>query len=85
MIFPKFNNGHIIDKIREQYDPLALHVKPHVTLVFPFESNFETVELQEYLSAVLAETNPFELILSGVTLTGSGEYLFLNVQKGIFE
>lgn len=39
MIFPKFENIKIIDEIRDKYDPLANHVRPHITLVFPFESN----------------------------------------------
>ena len=38
MIFPQFNNIEIIDGIRDRYDPLAKLVRPHITLVFPFES-----------------------------------------------
>ncbi len=34
MIFPEFKNMEIIDKIRNQYDPLANLVRPHITLVF---------------------------------------------------
>jgi hypothetical protein len=30
MIFPKFENGQIIDKVRERYDPLANHVRPQL-------------------------------------------------------
>ena len=36
MIFPKFSNMEIIDRIRRNYDPLADLVRPHITLVFPF-------------------------------------------------
>ena len=38
MIFPEFENMEIIDNIRKKYDPLAELVRPHITLVFPFES-----------------------------------------------
>ena len=38
MIFPEFDNIEVIDKIREQYDPLANFVRPHITIVFPFDS-----------------------------------------------
>lgn len=83
MIFPKFHNGEIIDKVREKYDPLANHVKPHITLVFPFESEIETNELKEHISKVLSEIAPFEVILNGITPTNDfGQYLFLNIQKG---
>jgi hypothetical protein len=40
MIFPQFDNIEVINNIRTKYDPLADLVLSHVTLVFPFESNF---------------------------------------------
>lgn len=83
MIFPKFDNGQIIDKIRERYDPLANHVRPHITLVFPFDSDIGTIELKEHISSVLSEITAFEIILNGITPTNNfGKYLFLNIQKG---
>jgi len=83
MIFPKFENGQIIDKIREQYDPLANHVKPHITLVFPFNSEIGTKELRKHISSVLIGIAPFEVILKEITPANSfGKYLFLNIQKG---
>ena len=39
MIFPEFDNIDSIDRIRSKYDPLAELVRPHITLVFPFESD----------------------------------------------
>lgn len=83
MIFPKFENSKIIDRIREKYDPLASHVKPHITLVFPFDSDIETNVLREHISYVLSNTTAFQVTLSGITPTNSfGKYLFLNIQKG---
>jgi hypothetical protein len=38
MIFPQFKNIEIINEIRNRYDPLAKLVRPHITLVFPFEN-----------------------------------------------
>lgn len=82
MIFPKFENGQIIDKIREQYDPLANHVRPHITLVFPFDSDIKTIELKEHISTVLSDITSFEIILNGITPTNNfGRYLFLNIKK----
>lgn len=83
MIFPKFENGQIIDKVREQYDPLANHVRPHITLVFPFDSDIKTTELKKHISFALSKITAFEIILNGITSTNSfGKYLFLNIQKG---
>ena len=50
MIFPEFENMEIIDNIRKQYDPLAELVRPHITLVFPFESQISNEELTQILS-----------------------------------
>ena len=83
MIFPEFENGQIIDRIREQYDPLAQHVRPHITLVFPFDSDIETKELEEHISKVISGFTPFEVVLNGITPANSfGKHLFLNIQKG---
>ena len=83
MIFPKFENGQIIDIIREEYDPLARNVRPHITLVFPFDSNIEANQLKEHISSVLSEVTPFEIVLNGITPTNDfGRYLFLNIKKG---
>jgi hypothetical protein len=38
MIFPHFGNMQLIDNIRSNYDPLAEHVRPHITLVFPLKA-----------------------------------------------
>ncbi|MBZ9689317.1 2'-5' RNA ligase family protein [Clostridium estertheticum] len=83
MIFLRFDNGQIIDSVRERYDPLENHVKPHITLVFPFDSGIETSELKDHISTVLYKSSPFEVILNGITPTNAfGKYLFLNIQKG---
>lgn len=83
MISPEFENGQIINKIRERYDPLANHVRPHITLVFPFDSDIKTDELEVHISSALSGITPFEIILHGITPNNHyGKYLFLNIQKG---
>lgn len=83
MIFPKFENREVIDNIREKYDPLANHVRPHITLVFPFESDIAAGDLKEHISSIVSGIAPFELILNGITPVHSfGKYLFLNIAKG---
>jgi 2'-5' RNA ligase len=83
MIFPKFHNIEVIDKIREQFDPLSNHVRPHITLVFPFESSISTSNLKEHISTALSDVAPFNIELNKVIPNNNfGRYLFLNVQKG---
>lgn len=85
MIFPQFSNIDIIDRIREKYDPLANNVRPHITIVFPFESNISKEELQEYLAVSLNGMKSFHLTLEGVIRIhdDSGYYLFLGVKEGV--
>src|SRR5690349_21600829 len=83
MIFPEFSNMSVIDEIREKYDPLANHVRPHITLVFPFESNINSNELKCHLEKVLSDIKPFQITMKGITPVQSfGNYLFLEIIDG---
>ncbi|MCM1990436.1 2'-5' RNA ligase family protein [Oceanirhabdus seepicola] len=85
MIFPQFDNISVIDEIREKYDPLANHVRPHITLVFTFESNLTSIELKEHLEKVLTRTRPFGLTMGDIIKIDNplGMYLFLVLKEGI--
>lgn len=82
MIFPHFENMNIIDQIRSKYDPLAQYVKPHITLVFTFESDLTVEELRNHLNRVLADFEPFELSMEKVVKIDNllGKYLFLLIE-----
>ena len=84
MLFPKFENMEVINQIRKQYDPLANLVNPHITLVFPFQSEMSNAELFDVLESRLAKIKPFEIELCGFTKQEDkyGNYLFLNIGKG---
>ncbi len=83
MIFPHFKNIQVIEDIRKKYDPLAEHVKPHITLVFPFESHIETSKLEEHMKNMTSDIRPFDIVLGGITPSASfGNYLFLNIIEG---
>lgn len=83
MIFPEFADGDAINAIRKKYDPLANHVRPHITLVFPFDSDLQPKELKEHLTGALLNVTPFDIVLRGITpVKGHGNYLFLNIESG---
>lgn len=81
MLFPQFNNMELIDRIREKYDPLADKVKPHITLVFPFNSQISSPELENHIKEIVSKISPFHLSLQKIT-PAKGNYLFLNVDQG---
>lgn len=80
MILPEFENMEYIDKLRRKYDPLANKVRPHITLVFPFESELSRDEILEIFERRLSEVKPFTICLHG--LSTSGRWLFLNLIEG---
>lgn len=84
MIFPEFKNMGIINDIREKYDPLANLVLPHITLVFPFDSELTNEELKLHLKRSLRDIQPFKIELAGFSKQEDryGNYLFLNVVQG---
>jgi len=81
VIFPKFDNVHLLNEIREKYDPLCHYIAPHITLVFPFASDIPTSEVVKHVQDQLAEIGKFELIMKGVTGALDG-YIFLDVKIG---
>ena len=81
VIFPNFSNLQVIDEIREKYDPLYNFISPHLTLIFPFQSELTKNELVEHLENQLRGISPFELIARGVTGASDG-YIFLDVKMG---
>ena len=84
MIFPKFSNMEIIDRIRRNYDPLADLVRPHITLVFPFHSDIADAELGSHIENAISGIRPFSLQLAGIFKQEDafGNYLFLDVKEG---
>lgn len=89
LIFPQFTNIEKIENIRKQYDELYKILPPHITLAFPFESSMSNDELKDRLMQVLKSVEPFEIVMSGVSLHKDENiktnYIFLNVVSGVKE
>ncbi|SHH32965.1 2'-5' RNA ligase superfamily protein [Clostridium collagenovorans DSM 3089] len=84
MIFPEFRNENVINDIRKKYDPLVDLVLPHITLVFPFDSDLSNKELSLHLKECLSGIKEFSIELEGFSKREDeyGNYLFLNVVQG---
>jgi 2'-5' RNA ligase len=82
IIFPQFDRDiDLIQNIRHQYDPFASKIAPHITLVFPFESEISSDALHQHIKTSLEGFKPFSLSLQGISHE-EGNYLFLNLIKG---
>lgn len=84
MIFPEFENMAVIHRIRADYDPLASLVRPHITLVFPFDHAMGDGELARILDTRLAGLKPFRVSLRGIRRKTDkyGSCLQLDVTEG---
>ena len=87
MIFLEFEEMEIIDGIREKYDPLAQLVRPHITIIFPFENQMSNKDITDILSERLKTIHPFGLVLNGISKQEDrfDNYLFLDVKEGSTE
>lgn len=87
MIFVEFENIDVINAIRKKYDPLADFVPPHITLVFPFDSELTDEELHDHLKRCLKGVHPFRIELEDFSKHPDeyGNFLFLNVIQGTEE
>ena len=81
VIFPAIPETSPIHELRRRFDPLATLVPPHITLVFPFESDLDKKEIEDHVRESTANMRPFPVLLQQVT-GHEGEYLFLNVKQG---
>ncbi len=79
-IFPDVNTA-AVERFRSRWDPMAVAVPAHVTVVFPFVWDGPASELADALRAVVTGCMPFALRLSTPTLW-EDEYLFLLVHEG---
>jgi 2'-5' RNA ligase len=82
--FPKIDNvaewSNIL-AVRDRYDPLAVSIAPHLTLVFPFEDHVSDRALHEHVLGAVSIIPSFGVTLCGIT-AHENAYLFLNVKRG---
>jgi 2'-5' RNA ligase len=67
--------------IREQFDPMAALIAPHITLVYPFESETPMPALSDHAQSVAQNSRAFQISCDGVSVAEE-EYLFLDVVAG---
>lgn len=81
VIFLKDSLIEEIEKIREVHDPLFGLIPPHITLVFPFESDISNEILRQHITESTENIVPFYINVDQA-VTNQGEYLFLLVEEG---
>ena len=78
--------GEQVEKaIREAYDkhnPIASHVRPHLTLLFPSETGLRPVEIYAHFENVASETVRFSVGFNGVKLRPQDLLAYLDISEG---
>jgi 2'-5' RNA ligase len=81
IIFPQLgSNPNLIQEIRNQYDSLAHKIAPHITLVFPFESDISSNKLYQHVRNNLRDFKSFKLTMQRIIQEEN--YLFLDLTQG---
>lgn len=70
-----------IQEFRERNDPLGMLIEPHITLVFPFESDLSDEALIEHVEAQLVTTNSFHASLCPLPTVDSA-YVYFSILHG---
>ncbi|MGG0730517.1 2'-5' RNA ligase family protein [Bacillus paramycoides] len=70
-----------IESMREKHDPLFGLIRPHITIVFPFESAISNDELKSHILNLSKEIRPIEIEFAS-RISREREYLFLEVERG---
>jgi 2'-5' RNA ligase len=83
LIFPACSEHthEIVDQIRQKHDPLWGKIKPHMTLVFPFESELKQADLIDIVCNALKDVKPFKIRLNGFKKFETG-HLYLDIEQG---
>ncbi|CAM3238455.1 2'-5' RNA ligase family protein [Leuconostoc rapi] len=84
LIFPEFTavDSQKIATIRRQYDTLYKHIRPHISLVFPFLSQETDEDIKNAVETIIKHTQPFSITLSTVGGDLTNGYVWLNVTEG---
>ena len=81
VVFPDLTELLPVIAYRRRWDPLADHIAPHLTLVFPFVDGLSPADLHDHIVLAADGVQPFNFRLSGVS-GSEGENIFLNVKTG---
>ena len=80
VIYPKIEDDSKIQNFRKKYDPYFRLIKPHITLVFPFE-DMGKEKINGHLLRTINQFEKFDLRLRGLTKSFDN-WIFLTAEDG---
>lgn len=80
-----FVNEEVEEAIREiynRYNPIASYVRPHLTLLFPLETDLKPRDIHLHFEAVVSGADSFDIGFDGVKLGTTELLIYLEVSQG---
>ncbi|KRM07128.1 hypothetical protein FC89_GL000444 [Liquorilactobacillus ghanensis DSM 18630] len=81
LIFPEFDNIKLVQEIRQKYDSLYMHIRPHISLVFPFKSTLQNSLIFDVLCKTSQNMSSFSIDISRVSGDYKNGYVWLEIGK----
>ena len=78
---PIIEDGEIVEELFKKYNPDSNFVNPHICLVFPFDSNLSSEDINKIFMSFLSNLESFYIKLSGLEISyeEKNNFLFLKV------
>lgn len=80
-LVPEFTSSSALQRVRMAHDPLAGKIPPHITLVFPFQSDLTPVALAQHAGEVTSSAEAFPVALGRPQMRRNG-LIWLPVTEG---
>ncbi|MFT9267205.1 2'-5' RNA ligase family protein [Oenococcus sp.] len=81
LIFPKISTAVALQRVREHFDPLVSHIRPHISLVFPFQSEISDTILIAKVTQIISGTSAFPAAFTRLGHDDNG-YIWLEADQG---
>ncbi|MBN1412760.1 MAG: 2'-5' RNA ligase family protein [Spirochaetales bacterium] len=81
LLFPRFDQMEMIQEIREKYDPLYGKIDPHITVVFPFDSDTPNNGLKKQIQDALPDKTRLNISTGRIAYT-KDNFIILPVEDG---
>jgi 2'-5' RNA ligase len=82
LIFPKLATIDAVTAVRRNYDPLAQNIRPHISLIFPFDSPVADAVLMTAVADVIQKTPAFSVDFATIAGDYANGYFWLAATSG---
>ena len=81
LIFPQISSLANVQHVRSLYDPLATHIRPHISLIFPFRSELSNQNIISAIKSSVRFIKPFKTTFNKLGHDNNG-YIWLEATQG---